>query len=67
MKEIVRVDIMLNDMFIHTIKYSHEADCPIDECRLIEYVEDRLPTLKGKDFKLFIQNHTREYEPRTKN
>lgn len=45
-------DVMLDGRFIHTFRYQYCPLFPIDEQELEKFVTDRLPTLKGKDFKI---------------
>lgn len=45
-------DVMLDGGFIHTFRYQYCPLFPIDEQELEKFVTDRLPTLKGKDFKI---------------
>lgn len=45
-------DVMLDGRFVHTFRYQYCPLFPIDEEELEKFVTDRLPTLKGKDFKI---------------
>ena len=45
-------DVMLDGRFIHTFKYKYCPLFPIDAEELEKVVTDRLPTLKGKEFKI---------------
>lgn len=45
-------DVMLDGRFVHTFRYQYCPLFPIDEQELEKFVTDRLPTLKGKDFKI---------------
>lgn len=45
-------DVMLNEQYIHTFKYNPLF--PIEEEELRKFVEERLPTLKGKKFKILF-------------
>lgn len=48
-------DVMLNEQYIHTFKYRYNPLFPIEEEELRKFVEERLPTLKGKKFKILFQ------------
>ena len=48
-------DVMLNEQYIHTFKYKYNPLFPIEEEELRKFVEERLPTLKGKKFKILFQ------------
>lgn len=43
-------DVMLNEQYIHTFKYKYKILCFL----LRKFVEERLPTLKGKKFKILF-------------
>lgn len=43
-------DVMLDGMFQRTLQYKYYKNIPIDESKLKEYVEKKMPTLKGKNF-----------------
>lgn len=45
-------DVMLDGRFVRTFRYQYCPLFPIDEQELEKFVTDRLPTLKGKDFKI---------------
>lgn len=45
-------DVMLDGRFVHTFRYRYCPLFPIDEQELEKFVTGRLPTLKGKDFKI---------------
>lgn len=45
-------DVMLNEQYIHTFKYKYNPLFPIEEEELRKFVEERLPTLKGKKLKM---------------
>lgn len=47
-------DVMLNEQYIHTFKYKYNPLFPIEEEELRKFVEERLPTLKGKSFKILF-------------
>ena len=47
-------DVMLNEQYIHTFKYKYNSLFPIEEEKLRKFVEERLPTLKGKKFKILF-------------
>lgn len=47
-------DVMLNEHYIHTFKYRYNPLLPIEEEELRKFVEERLPTLKGKNFKILF-------------
>lgn len=49
-------DVMLNEQYIHTFKYKYKYNplFPIEEEELRKFVEERLPTLKGKNFKILF-------------
>lgn len=47
-------DVMLNEQYIHTFKYKYNPLFPIEEEELRKFVEERLPTLKGKNFKILF-------------
>lgn len=47
-------DVMLNEQYIHTFKYKYNPLLPIEEEELRKFVEERLPTLKGKSFKILF-------------
>jgi hypothetical protein len=47
-------DVMLNEQYIHTFKYKYNLLFPIEEEELRKFVEERLPTLKGKKFKILF-------------
>ena len=47
-------DVMLNEQYIHTFKYKYNPLFPIEEEELRKVVEERLPTLKGKKFKILF-------------
>lgn len=47
-------DVMLNEQYIHTFKYKYNPLSPIEEEELRKFVEERLPTLKGKKFKILF-------------
>lgn len=51
MKEFV-FDVMLNGRFIRTLKYKYCALFPIDLEDLEKFVLKKIPTLKGKDFRI---------------
>lgn len=44
-------DVMLNEQYIH---YKYNPLFPIEEEELRKFVEERLPTLKGKKFKILF-------------
>lgn len=45
-------DVMLDDRYINTFHYPFSRLFPIDESHLSKFVINKLPTLKGKDFKI---------------
>lgn len=47
-------DVMLNDRFVHTMKYKCPDNKEISEAMLHDYVISKLPTLKNKDFKIYL-------------
>lgn len=47
-------DVMLNERYIHTFKYKYNPLFPIEEEKLRKFVEERLPTLKRKKFKILF-------------
>lgn len=59
-------DVMLDGRFIHTFRYQYCPLFPIDEEELEKFVTDRLPTLKGKDFKI-VCNEGRKIHKATVN
>lgn len=50
--EIFTFDIMLNGRFICTLKYKYNSIFPIDLEELKEFILNKRPTLKGKDFRI---------------
>lgn len=55
MKELI-FDVMLNGRFIKTFKYKYNPLFPIDGNELSKFVEDKLPTLKGKPYRIILAN-----------
>lgn len=49
---VLKFDVMLNDKFIKTLEYKYCPLFPIEEGELNKFVLKKLPTLKGKDFKI---------------
>ncbi len=49
-----RIDVMLDGRYQATLTYRHSALAPIKETRLRRFVEHRLPTLRGKSFRVFF-------------
>ena len=45
-------DVMLNGRFICTLKYEYSPLFPIDIEELTKFVLKKIPTLKGKDFRI---------------
>lgn len=58
MKDIV-FDVMLGEYFVHTMRYKCAEGTELSEYRLREYVVKKLPTLRGKDFKIYIYESKR--------
>lgn len=53
MKELI-FDVMLNGRFICTLKYRFCPLFPITEEELAKFVEEKRPSLKGKNYKIAI-------------
>lgn len=49
----IYVDVMRNGHFIKTLPYKHHEVLRLDEEKLWEFVLQKLPTLKDKEFDLF--------------
>lgn len=49
----ILLDVMLDGMFVCTMKYRLPWYEEVSEAKLREHVLSRLPTLKGKDFKIY--------------
>lgn len=49
-------DVMLNGRFIKTFKYRYNPLFPINGNELSKFVEDKLPTLKGKPYRIALSN-----------
>lgn len=45
-------DVMLNGRFICTLKYKYNSIFPINLEELKEFILNKRPTLKGKDFRI---------------
>lgn len=56
MKELV-FDVMLDGCFIKTFRYKYNPLFPIDGNELSKFVEDKLPTLKGKPYSIALSNN----------
>ena len=54
--ETLTFDVMLNEHFIKTFKYRYNPLFPIDGNELSKFVEDKLPTLKGKPYRIVLSN-----------
>lgn len=50
----VFVDIMLDDKFVKTLPYKYNPMFHVDMDELHEYVIGKLPFLKNKDFKMYL-------------
>lgn len=50
----ITFDVMLNDRFIRTLRTPFCPLFPIEEREFKRFVEQKLPTLKGKDYKIKI-------------
>lgn len=46
------LDIMLNDRFVCTMKYRYCPLFPIVYEELVAFVENKRPSLKGKDYRI---------------
>lgn len=53
MKELI-FDVMLNGRFVCTLKYRYCPLFPITEGELAKFVEEKRPSLKGKNYKIAI-------------
>ena len=53
MKELI-FDVMLNGRFVCTLKYRFCPLFPITEEALAKFVEEKRPSLKGKNYKIAI-------------
>ena len=53
MKELI-FDVMLNGRFVCTLKYRFCPLFPTMEEELAKFVEDKRPSLKGKNYKIAI-------------
>lgn len=49
----IYIDVMRNGFFVKTLPYKHHEVLRLDEEKLREFVLQKLPTLKGKEFDLF--------------
>lgn len=47
-------DVMLNERFIKTFNYRYNPLYPINGNELSKFVEDKLPTLKGKPYRIVL-------------
>lgn len=45
-------DVMLDGRYVHTLRYRYCPLFPLDERELEEFVVRKLPTLKGKPFRI---------------
>ena len=55
-------DVMLDGRYINTFCCPYSRLFPIDESHLSKFVTDRLPTLKGKNFKIKFVNIYENFE-----
>ena len=55
--ETLTFDVMLNERFIKTFKYRYNPLSPINGNELSRFVEDKLPTLKGKPYRIVLSNN----------
>ena len=53
-KKIIKFDVMLDGYFVHTFRMEVHPVIPPSDKEIYNYVVERLPTLKGKDFKVYI-------------
>ena len=53
MKDLI-FDVMLNGRFVCTLKYRFCPLFPITEEELAKFVEEKRPSLKGKNYKIAI-------------
>ena len=51
MKEFI-FDVMLNGQFVCTLKYHYCPLFPITQQELSKFIEDKRPSLKGKDYRI---------------
>lgn len=62
MRKYIEIDIMLGDRFVHTMRVSTLLADSVDAfglpvfslTKIKRHVESRLPTLKGKDYRLCL-------------
>ena len=47
-------DVMLNERFVCTLKYRFCPLFPITEEELAKFIEEKRPSLKGKNYKIAI-------------
>lgn len=52
--EELRFDVMLYERFIKTFIYRYNPSHPVNGNDLSKYVEDKLPTLKGKPYRIVL-------------
>ena len=55
--ETLTFDVMLNGRFIKTFKYRYNPLSPVNGNELSKFVEDKLPTLKGKPDRIVLSNN----------
>lgn len=54
LKHFLNFDVMLNGHFIKTFRYEYNPAFPIKGNELSKFVEDKLPTLKGKPYRIVL-------------
>ena len=62
MRQYIEIDIILGDSFVHTMRVSTLLADGVDAlglpvfslAKIKQHVENRLPTLKGKDYRLCL-------------
>ena len=48
----IRFDLMYNERFVKTFVYDNKSPFPPSESELRDYVIEKLPSYKNKDFKI---------------
>lgn len=52
--KILIFDVMLDGRFVCTLRYKYHPAVPVSVGKLIDFVINKCPTLKGKPFRILI-------------
>lgn len=50
--QLIKFDVMMDDIYIATLRYRHCPLFPLTEEEMREFVENEIPSLKGKKWRI---------------